>query len=438
MGGDIFVIDVEGHHTVRLTDADGWDGSPAWSNDGQTIYFYSERDGLPQIWRMQQNGEDQENLGGPPGLSPTVMSNGRIAFSSPAMGEDGPDLSSWRAVSIAADGTDVRLEGPTNQDSRGPRFRPGTEDLVCYGVSPGQDLLDSYLATPLLRARGQRLRVPLPDRTLDVQGLHRHFPAISPDGREIVSSVLVSANEAAGIRLIAAPVDGGGGRELHRTEQFAWHLGLSWAGEWIAFGTGAALAPVGSAADVWKVRRDGTGAENLTSGSAANDAWPDFSADGGRIVFRSGRDGNHEIYLMDADGSDLHRLTDDPGLDSMPALSPKGDQVAFSSNRDGEHAHADFDVYLLDLTAAGEPGRLRRLTHSPGPDMHVRFSPDGEWIVYTSQRGGFNDELYLSFTDAGQTYGEIFAQRLSDGLVVRLTHNKWEDGPVAWGLSPTR
>ena len=92
---------------------------------------------------------------------------------------------------------------------------------------------------------------------------------------------------------------------------------------------------------------------------------------------------------------------------------------------------------MLDLYEDGEPGQLRRLTQSLGPDMHVRFSPDGEWIVYTSQRGGFNDELDLSFTEAGQPYGEIYAQRLSDGLVVRLTHNKWEDGPVAWGRSPT-
>ena len=68
--------------------------------------------------------------------------------------------------------------------------------------------------------------------------------------------------------------------------------------------------------------------------------------------------------------------------------------------------------------------------------MHVRFSPDGQWIVYTSQRGGWNDESYLSFTEAGQTYGELFAQRLSDGLVVRLTHNKWEDGAASWGKLP--
>jgi Tol biopolymer transport system component len=136
---------------------------------------------------------------------------------------------------------------------------------------------------------------------------------------------------------------------------------------------------------------------------------------------------------MDADGNNVRRLTNDPGLDTMPAFSPTGNRIAFSSNRDGEHPHEDFDIYLLDLTDEGGPGPLRRLTNSPGPEMHVRFSPDGEWIVYTSKRGGFNDELELSFTESGQTYGEIYAQRIDDGLVVRLTHNKWEDGPVDWG-----
>ena len=173
---------------------------------------------------------------------------------------------------------------------------------------------------------------------------------------------------------------------------------------------------------------------NLTRGSEGNDGWPDVSSKGKRVVFRSGRDGNFEIYSVGLDGSGVRRLTDHPGRDTMPAISPDGERVAFSSTRNGAYP-LDFDLYLLHLDEAGEPGEIRRLTDTAGVEVHVRFSPDGEWIIYTSQRGGFNDEAYLSFTDAGQTYGEIYAQRLSDGYVVRLTHNKWEDGPVAWGRS---
>lgn len=436
VGGDIYVMDVFGSDPIRLTDANDWDGSPAWSIDGQTIYFYSERDGLPFIWRMNADGTDQRRLGpeGPPGFSPTVMNDGRVAYFTPVMRGDEPDLSSWRVVSVGADGNDLRTQGPLDRDCRGPRFRPGTGDLICYGNSQSQSH-GAYWETALMRATGQRNRVQLPDRTLDVQALHRHFPAFSPDGREIASAVMVSGIDAEGTRLITAPMDGGVGREFYRPDQYDWQLGLGWAGDLIVFGAGPAFAPVTARVDIWKVRRDGSEAVNLTPNSNANDAWPDFSPDGQRIVFRSGRDGNFEIYMMDADGGNVRRLTNDPGLDTMPAFSPKGNQIAFSSNRDGEYRHTDFDIYLLDLTADGDPGQLRRLTQTAGPDMHVHFSPDGEWIVYTSKRGGFNDELELSFIEPGQTYGELFAQRLSDGFVVRLTHNKWEDGPVAWGRS---
>lgn len=434
VGSDIYIMEVDGSNPVRLTDANGWDGSPAWSRDGQTIYFYSERDGLPFIWRMKSDGTDQKPLCPecPPGLSPAVMNDGRVAYFTPVMRGDDPDLSSWRVVSAAADGTNVRSEGPEDQDCRGPRFRPGTGDLVWYGHSPSHQR-GAYFQTALFRAPGQRTHVQLPDRTLDVQALHRHFPVFSPDGREIVSVVMVSGNDTEGTRLVVAPLNGGKGRELYRPDRSGWQLGLGWAGDWIAFGAGPEFAPVSTRVDIWKVRRDGSGAVNLTPDSSANDAWPSLSPDGKRIVFRSGRDGNFEIYIMGAEGGNVRRLTNDPGLDTMPVFSPDGNHIAFSSNRDGKYGYTDFNIYLLNLTAEGGPGQLQRLTSSSGPDMHVQFSPDGEWIVYASHRGGFIDELLLSFTESGQTYGEIYAQRLSDGVVVRLTHNKWEDGPCDWG-----
>ena len=59
---------------------------------------------------------------------------------------------------------------------------------------------------------------------------------------------------------------------------------------------------------------------------------------------------------------------------------------------------------------------------------------DGRWIVYASGEGGLNDEspFNTSLMFSPQSYGEIWAQRLSDGLRVRLTHDKWEDGAPFW------
>ena len=60
-----------------------------------------------------------------------------------------------------------------------------------------------------------------------------------------------------------------------------------------------------------------------------------------------------------------------------------------------------------------------------------RFSPDGKWVVFTSDRGGFNDEWPR--TPVPQPYGDLWAVSVSDGAAVRLIHNKWEDGPSDWG-----
>ena len=71
-----------------------------------------------------------------------------------------------------------------------------------------------------------------------------------------------------------------------------------------------------------------------------------FMADvqvGAQIAFTSYRDGNGEIYVMDADGGNLRNLTRNPALDWGPAWSPDGGRIAFTSNRDG-----NFEIYVMD------------------------------------------------------------------------------------------
>ena len=68
----------------------------------------------------------------------------------------------------------------------------------------------------------------------------------------------------------------------------------------------------------------------------------------GRIVFESNRDGQLEIYRMDADGSAPTRLTNNAATDNLPAISPDGTKVAFTSNREGTD-----DIYVMDINGGG-------------------------------------------------------------------------------------
>ncbi|HEY4635125.1 MAG TPA: hypothetical protein VIG92_01075, partial [Rhodospirillales bacterium] len=64
----------------------------------------------------------------------------------------------------------------------------------------------------------------------------------------------------------------------------------------------------------------------------------------GRVAFVSFRDGNNEIYIMNADGSGQHNLTNDPGEDDVPAWAPDGARLAFASNRDGND-----EIYVINM-----------------------------------------------------------------------------------------
>ena len=78
-----------------------------------------------------------------------------------------------------------------------------------------------------------------------------------------------------------------------------------------------------------------------------------------RIAFMSNRDGNYEIYVMDADGGNQQRLTNNPHADWSPSWSPDSKRIAFTSSRDG-----NTDIYVMDA----DGGNQRRRTNNPHSD----------------------------------------------------------------------
>ena len=96
------------------------------------------------------------------------------------------------------------------------------------------------------------------------------------------------------------------------------------------------------------VNVDGSGITRLTNNSNRDES-PSFSPDGRRVAFVSDRDGNDEIYAMDADGLGVSRLTDNPSRDSDPSWSPDGRRIAFVSNRDGND-----EIYVMNADGSGK------------------------------------------------------------------------------------
>ncbi len=153
-------------------------------------------------------------------------------------------------------------------------------------------------------------------------------------------------------------------------------------------------------------------AVNLTR-SAGHDRNPRWSPDGEQLVFQSERDGNAEIYVMAADGSDQRRLTVHPAADSNPAWSPDALRIVFQSDRSGSSA-----LYVLNLADGGVELAPTR-SGAQMPD----WSPDGRWIAFTAEVGGVLD---------------LFKVAVDGGTEVRLTEEPRRDLWPRWSSDGTR
>ncbi|HVE58345.1 MAG TPA: hypothetical protein VNB22_16050 [Pyrinomonadaceae bacterium] len=137
--------------------------------------------------------------------------------------------------------------------------------------------------------------------------------------------------------------------------------------------------------EIYVMNADGSNPVNLTN-SAADDIDPAFSPDGSKIAFASSRDGNFEIYVMNADGTQQTRLTMTTASESEVAWSPDGKKIAFTSGRDGNN-----EIYVMNADGTNPVN----LTNNAAQDQEAAFSPDGTRIAFHSFRTGDGAEVFV-------------------------------------------
>jgi len=133
--------------------------------------------------------------------------------------------------------------------------------------------------------------------------------------------------------------------------------------------------------EIYVMNADGGGVQRLTT-SPGYDGGPFFSPDGQHICFRrfAENGATAEIMTMKIDGSDQQQLTHLQNMSWAPYYHPSGQYLIFTTNK---HGFANFELYLVDVDGKHEPVRV---THTAGFDGLPVFTPDGDQLSWTTNR----------------------------------------------------
>ena len=176
--------------------------------------------------------------------------------------------------------------------------------------------------------------------------------------------------------------------------------GWSWSGDQVTF-----VVDQGDGQGIYIRNADGVNEHRVTD---TPDYSPVWSPDDHTIAFLSTRDGNAELYVIDATGSNQRRITETDADEYHISWSPNGKLILFVSERDG-----NAEVYVTD--SDGE--EQTRLTFSTDPDEQPTWSPNGKRIAFVSYVDG----------DA-----EIIVMKSDGSNQVRLTNNEADDTGPSW------
>jgi Tol biopolymer transport system component len=267
-----------------------------------------------------------------------------------------------------------------------------------------------------------------PNYELNLSGI---LPAFSPSGKQYLTM-----GKGPGVNVVALKVstpETGRSDVLYQDKtRNAFVGGWSPHGDKVVFSLGGFAAffdgfrsefhkpgdRIEGGAQIALINADGSGFQELTSGPD-NNAFPSYSPDGNRLVFRTFTKNGQGLRIMNLETKAVTTLTSD--YDNFPLWSPRGDLIMFARQIGGA-----YDIFTIRPDGTS----LKRLTNGNGNDAHMSWSFDGEFIAFASSRMGFKDEV--AYTDAPQPYGEIFVMRYDGTHVEQLTDNQWEEGTPAW------
>lgn len=234
--------------------------------------------------------------------------------------------------------------------------------------------------------------------------------ALSPDSKQVALDIMTDFSRHIYVIDIAT------GQRQNLTEPFGEHqlfAAPTWSGDgkWLA---SICYQPGEPGNDVCIMDLAGNVLRNLTGRADDSDSHPSWSPDSSKIAYSSSRGvgkaaRNTEIYVMDINGRNQVNLTNHPAWDYYPRWSPNGQQILFYSNREGNQD----DIYVMNADGTD----VVNLTRHPSEDRMHNWSPDGNWIAFMSTRDGNWNIYIMEANGENQT---------------RVTHHPGADSSPIW------
>ena len=422
-GGGVFIMGATGESVRRLTD---FGHNPAWSPDGKRIVVATEgirgpldRGTISQLWIVDVTTGESKKIFDGDAVQPDWSPDGeRIAFWGLPYGSGQRDL--WTID--AAGGEPVRVTDDIHTDWC-PKWSPDGRWLF-FSSDRGGTM--NLWRVPIDEASGRVEGEPQPVTAPAVlagsfgiagDGAHLVFESISI--RSAIRAVRFDSQREA---FVGAPVP------VTRGSRFVVTPQVSPDGKWIAVRSGF------SPEDLFLAAVDGSQMRRLTN-DIYKDRGPVWTPDGGHVVFYSSRGGRYEIWWIRPDGSGLEQLTDMPSQSLVwaPLVHPDGKNLFFIT---------DSGTTVTDLEPISAQKSYVALPRFPEKDLaftHHSISPDGLWLAGHRKRPddtsvpgivvySIEKESYTLLTDIGvdpvwlpDSRRLLFADEQGLGLVDRQT-----------------
>jgi tol-pal system beta propeller repeat protein TolB len=231
-----------------------------------------------------------------------------------------------------------------------------------------------------------------------------NYPSLAPDGK----SVVYAGEETGAFQIYAMDLQSHQERQLTDKDNGAYAPAVSPDGSQIVY-----VMEEGENKLLWIMDRNGKHQRQVFGPPQGNGWDPTWSPDGKQILFASDMAGDVQLFVLNLQDASVRQVTHFPGIRGRSDWSPDGAWMATYAGETWQH-----EIVIFKPDGSGE----KPITNG-GNNLAPSFSPDGQWITFTSYRDHPRDdngcEIYIMRTDGSQ--------------VTRLTNNNYCDWQPRWG-----